>query len=139
MIPRPPLLSIVVPLFNSAPTLARLCEELSALEIDGGFEIILVNDGSRDATESIALGLIEKCAVPVTFVSLSRNFGEHNAVLAGLRASTGEFVVTMDDDLQNPPSELTKLLQVAQSEKRDVVYSAYREKNTRGGAISAAG
>jgi glycosyltransferase involved in cell wall biosynthesis len=128
----PPVLSVVVPLYNSAETLARLLEELCGMAISGGYEIVLVNDGSRDATEQIALKLIETCAVPVTFLSLSRNFGEHNAVLAGLRASTGDFVVTMDDDLQNPPSEVPKLLQVARTEKRDVVYTAYEKKEHAG-------
>jgi len=123
-----PTLSVVVPLYNSAATLPRLLEELCAMPIDGGYELVLVNDGSRDDTETIALKLIENCTVPVTFISLSRNFGEHNAVLQGLRVSTGEFVVTMDDDLQNPPSEVAKLLQVARRENRDVVYSAYEEK-----------
>jgi len=127
-----PTLSVVVPLYNAADTLPRLIEELSAMPIEGGHEIVLVNDGSRDATERIALKLIETCSVPVTFISLSRNFGEHNAVLAGLRASTGDFVVTMDDDLQNPPSEVPKLLRVAQNEKRDVVYSAYEKKKHAG-------
>ncbi|MBA2432750.1 MAG: glycosyltransferase family 2 protein [Chthoniobacterales bacterium] len=123
-----PFLSIVVPLYNSAPTLQRLIDELCALPIEGGCEIVLVNDGSRDATESLALQLIENRERPITFISLSRNFGEHNAVLAGLRATTGAFVVTMDDDLQNPPAEVPKLLRVAQEEKRDVVYSIYEEK-----------
>ncbi len=98
------------------------------MPIAGECEIILVNDGSRDATEATALALIEDCARPVTFLSLSRNFGEHNAVLAGLRASRGDFVITMDDDLQNPPSEVPKLLATAQSENRDIVYSNYDEK-----------
>ena len=151
-----PLLSVVVPLFNSAATLPRLLDQLSAIPIEGEVELVLVNDGSRDATEATALRLIETATVPVTFVSLSRNFGEHNAVLAGLRASTGEWVVTMDGaahevaiageavtvdgaavvvdapyvpgQLQNPPSEVPKLLAVARSEKREVVYSAYDEK-----------
>jgi undecaprenyl-phosphate 4-deoxy-4-formamido-L-arabinose transferase len=64
----------------------------------------------------------------VTFVNLSRNFGEHNAVLAGLRAVSGRYVVTMDDDLQNPPSEALKLLAVAEAEKRDVVFGIYDRK-----------
>jgi undecaprenyl-phosphate 4-deoxy-4-formamido-L-arabinose transferase len=123
-----PTLSIVIPLYNSASTLPRLLEELCALSIEGGYELVLVNDGSRDETERLALQLIDRCSVPVTFISLSRNFGEHNAVLQGLRASTGEFVVTMDDDLQNPPSEVAKLLHVAQTENREVVYSVYEEK-----------
>ncbi len=123
-----PHLSIVIPLFNAALTLPALCQELSALEIAGGLELVLVNDGSRDETEKIALGLVEASRIPITFLSLSRNFGEHNAVLAGLRASTGRYVVTMDDDLQNPPSEVLKLLSAAESGKHDVVYAIYERK-----------
>lgn len=123
-----PHLSIVIPLFNAALTLPALYQEISALEIGGGFELVLVNDGSRDETEEIALGLAQASRIPITFLSLSRNFGEHNAVLAGLRASTGRYVVTMDDDLQNPPSEVLKLLSAAESGKHDVVYAIYERK-----------
>ena len=123
-----PHLSIVIPLFNAALTLPDLYRELSALEIVGGFELVLVNDGSRDETETIALKLTRESRIPITFLSLSRNFGEHNAVLAGLRVSTGQYVVTMDDDLQNPPSEVLKLLATAKSEQRDVVYAIYERK-----------
>jgi glycosyltransferase involved in cell wall biosynthesis len=123
-----PHLSIVIPVFNAALTLPALYRELSALEIVGGLELILVNDGSHDETEAIALKLTRESSIPITFLSLSRNFGEHNAVLAGLRASSGRYVVTMDDDLQNPPSEVLKLLAAAESEKRDVVYAIYERK-----------
>ena len=123
-----PAISIVIPLYNSAETLPRLLEEISAMPTAGETEVILVNDGSLDATEEIALRLMSTCKWPVTFISLSRNFGEHNAVLEGIRASVGDFIVTMDDDLQNPPSEAPKLLALAQSEGRDVVYSSYAEK-----------
>jgi glycosyltransferase involved in cell wall biosynthesis len=123
-----PHLSIVIPLFDAALTLPALCQELSALEIAGGFELILVNDGSRDETEAIALKLTRESRIPITFLSLSRNFGEHNAVLAGLRASSGQYVVTMDDDLQNPPSEVLKLLAITEAEQRDVVYAIYERK-----------
>ena len=123
-----PHLSIVIPLFNAALTLPALYRELSALEVAGGLELILVNDGSRDETEAIALKLTRETRIPITLLSLSRNFGEHNAVLAGLRVSTGQYVVTMDDDLQNPPSEVLKLLSAAESEKRDVVYAIYERK-----------
>ena len=123
-----PHLSIVIPLFNAALTLPALYRELAALEIGGGFELVLVNDGSRDETEEIALNLVRGSQIPITFLNLSRNFGEHNAVLAGLRASNGQYVITMDDDLQNPPSEVLKLLSTAESEKRDVVYAIYEQK-----------
>ena len=72
--------------------------------------------------------LTRESRIPITLLSLSRNFGEHNAVLAGLRASRGDYVVTMDDDLQNPPSEVLKLLSAAESEKHDVVYAIYERK-----------
>src|SRR5436305_13319317 len=100
-----PHLSIVVPLYNSALTLPALFQELSALEINGGLELILVNDGSRDETEAIGLKLTRECRIPATFLSLSRNFGEHNAVLAGLRASSVDFVLILDVDFQTPPSD----------------------------------
>lgn len=123
-----PHLSIVVPLYNSAATLPALHEAIAALQVEGGHELIIVNDGSRDETEAVALKLTRESQLPVTFVSLSRNFGEHNAVLAGLRAVSGRYVVTMDDDLQNPPSEALKLLAVAEAEKRDVVFGIYDRK-----------
>ena len=82
-----------------------LLGELSKLFIQGGFEVILVNDGSRDTTEEVALRLLETASIPITYLSHSRNFGEHNAILTGLRNSAGAYVITMDDDLQNPPPE----------------------------------
>ena len=123
-----PHLSIVVPLYNAAATLPALHQEIAALQVKGGHELILVNDGSRDETEAIALKLTRESRLPTTFLSLSRNFGEHNAVLAGLRVVSGRYVVTMDDDLQNPPSEALKLLAVAEAEKRDVVFAIYDRK-----------
>src|SRR5437762_6317419 len=123
-----PHLSIVVPLYNAEKTLPALYQEIAALEVEGGHELIIVNDGSRDETEAVALKLTRESQLPMTFLSLSRNFGEHNAVLAGLRAVSGRYVVTMDDDLQNPPSEALKLLAVAEADKRDVVFGIYDRK-----------
>ena len=123
-----PHLSIVVPLYNAAATLPALHQEISALQVEGGHELIIVNDGSRDETEAVALKLVRESQMPMTFLSLSRNFGEHNAVLAGLRAVSGRYAVTLDDDLQNPPSEALKLLAVAEAENRDVVFGIYERK-----------
>jgi glycosyltransferase involved in cell wall biosynthesis len=123
-----PRLSIVVPLYNAAATLPALHQEISALEVPGGHELILVNDGSRDETEAVAWKVTRESRLPTRFLSLSRNFGEHNAVLAGMRVVSGRYVVTMDDDLQNPPSEALKLLAVAEAEKRDVVFGVYERK-----------
>jgi glycosyltransferase involved in cell wall biosynthesis len=123
-----PYLSIVVPLYNAAATLPALHREISELQVPGGHELIVVNDGSRDETEAVALKLTRESRLPMKLLSLSRNFGEHNAVLAGLRAVSGRYAVTMDDDLQNPPSEALKLLAVAEAEKRDVVFGVYVRK-----------
>ena len=90
-----PHLSIVVPLFNAAASLPALHQEISALQVEGGHELIIVNDGSRDETEAVALQLVRESQLPMTFLSLSRNFGEHNAVLAGLRAVSGQWALLL--------------------------------------------
>jgi glycosyltransferase involved in cell wall biosynthesis len=123
-----PLLSIVVPLYRSADSVERLIHELSQLPVDGGCEIVLVNDGSPDNTVKLAEKFMQGASRPITLVKLSRNFGEYNAVMAGLHHARGEYIVTMDDDLQNPPSEVLKLLQHAREGGYDVVYSYYAEK-----------
>ncbi len=123
-----PTLTIVVPLYNSSATLERLIAELSALKVDGGHELVLVNDGSPDNTIEVCERLMRTATLPITLVKLSRNFGEHNAVMAGLRHANGEYIVTMDDDLQNPPSEVMKLVNHARDGKFEVIYSYYEEK-----------
>lgn len=123
-----PALTIVVPLYNSAETLERLVVELTRLEIPGGYDLVLVNDGSRDNTAELAEQLVKKTDFPITLVKLSRNYGEHNAVMAGFHHANGDYVISMDDDLQNPPSEVIKLLNFAKQNQLDVVYSYYDEK-----------
>ena len=127
-----PTLTIVVPLYNSSATLERLIAELSALKVDGGHDIVLVNDGSRDSTLEVCERLMSTATLPITLVKLSRNFGEHHAVMAGLHHANGDFIVTMDDDLQNPPSEVMKLVNCAREGKHEVVYSYYDDKKHEG-------
>lgn len=123
-----PALSIVVPLYRSADSIERLITELSELQVEGGCEIVLVNDGSPDDTAERAEKLMQGRSRAITLVKLSRNFGEYNAVMAGLHHARGEYIVTMDDDLQNPPAEALRLLQHARAGGYDVVYSYYAEK-----------
>ena len=126
--PRRLALSIVIPVYNGASSITDLVRALESLPIGGGHEIVLVNDGSVDDSLAVCRGLFDSARVPMTIVSLARNFGEHNAVMAGLRHSNGEHVITMDDDLQNPPEEVLRLLAFAQRNGKEVVYTYYDDK-----------
>lgn len=123
-----PALSFVIPLYNSADTIRDVVREIEALQVPGGHEIVLVNDGSRDDTAGVCRDLIAHARVPITFVNHARNFGEHNAVLTGWRHARGDYVVNLDDDGQNPPSEAVRLFEHALSAGLDVVYGHYADK-----------
>jgi undecaprenyl-phosphate 4-deoxy-4-formamido-L-arabinose transferase len=117
-----PVISVIVPVYNSAPTLQELTDRLGAvLESDGrSYELVLVNDGSRDGSWDEIARLAREKPVVRGF-DLSRNYGQHNALLCGLRAARGCIMITIDDDLQNPPEEIPKLL-ARLDERTDVVY-----------------
>jgi glycosyltransferase involved in cell wall biosynthesis len=123
-----PALSFVIPLYYSADTITALAKEIENLPVEGGHELILVNDGSRDATSGVCRELLRDARIPIVFVNLARNFGEHNAVLAGYRHAQGSYVVNLDDDGQNPPAEALRLWQHARREGLDVVYGHYSRK-----------
>ena len=114
-------LSFVVPLYYSAETIAPLVKEIELLEIEGGHEVVLVNDGSRDATAGVCRELIRDARSPIVFVNHARNFGEHNAVLTGYRHARGACIVNLDDDGQNRPAEAVRLWQPAKRGGLDVV------------------
>lgn len=123
------LLSVVIPVYHGEISITKLVETVQEQLNTSLFEIILVNDGSKDASEQICIGLSERYN-NVSFLSLRKNFGEFNAVMCGLNHAKGEYAVIIDDDFQNPPSEIIKLLETAQKGNFDVVYSQYDEKNT---------
>ena len=125
-------LTIVVPVYRGAATVARLVEELSRLTVAGGLEIILVNDGSPDNSDEVCRGLLGVATVPLTYIEHARNFGEHNAVMTGLRHARGAYTITMDDDLQNPPEEVARLFDHARLGGWDVVYTRYAVKQHDG-------
>lgn len=121
-------LSIVVPVYNGAASVPTLVEALSRVEVPGGLEIVLVNDYSSDDSWEICRELCRRTDTALTVVNLSRNFGEHNAVMAGLTYARGAHIVTMDDDLQNPPEEVGRLWRYTRDNDFDVVYTYYAEK-----------
>ncbi len=121
-------LSIVVPVYNGASSVPTLVEALAKLDIPGGMEIVLVNDCSPDNSLDVCHALCRANDVALSVVNLSRNYGEHNAVMAGLSHARGAYIITMDDDLQNPPEEVAKLWRHACEHDYDVVYTYYAEK-----------
>lgn len=122
-------LSIVIPVYNSETTIGPLTDKLvEALSKDYDLEIVLVNDNSKDNSEKVCVMLYQKHKPIVKFYSLSKNVGEHNAVMAGLNQVTGDYVVIMDDDFQNPISEVIKLVEYGKENNFDVVYTYYDRK-----------
>jgi glycosyltransferase involved in cell wall biosynthesis len=120
-------LSVVIPVYNGASTIGPLVGRLLAeLGASYALEIVLVEDGSADDSAAVCRGLADEHP-EVVYVGLARNFGEHNAVMAGLRRATGEAVVTMDDDFQNPPQEVARLVEKLRSGS-DVVFARYERK-----------
>lgn len=115
-------ISVVVPVYNGEATLTELVARLETVlhGISARFETVLVNDGSRDHTWDLICKLSEQYDW-VRGINLMRNYGQHNALLCGIRAAAYDTIVTMDDDLQHPPEELPKLLHKL-AEGYDVVY-----------------
>jgi glycosyltransferase involved in cell wall biosynthesis len=115
-------ISVVVPVYNSEASLTPLVDRLHEVlpQLASAWEIILVNDGSRDRSWEVVRDLAGKHE-RVRGMNMLRNFGQHNALLAGIRAARYRVTVTMDDDLQHPPEEIAKLL-AALKDDVDVVY-----------------
>ncbi|WP_338875621.1 glycosyltransferase family 2 protein [Spirosoma sp. SC4-14] len=120
-------LTVVIPVYNSERTIGPLVERLQACMTDYSFEVILVNDGSWDNSESEGQAIANRYN-NVRFLSLRRNFGEFNAVLCGLNHARGAYSVIIDDDFQNPPESILTLLATARQGDYDVVYSRYAHK-----------
>lgn len=108
-----PELSVVVPMYNEEPNVDELCSRLVAVleKLGRTFEIVVVNDGSKDHTLEALLKWFKKYPDYFRILDFNSNFGHHNALWAGFEHVRGEIIFTMDADLQNPPEELPKLLE----------------------------
>lgn len=121
--------SLVIPVYNAEKTIYQLVHDLiSVLKDRYQLEIVLVNDRSQDGSEKICKQIYHENPSIIRFISLAKNFGEHNAVMAGLNHVTGEYAVIMDDDFQNPVSEVDRLIEYAIQTNHDVVYTYYEKK-----------
>lgn len=115
-------LSVIVPVYNSERSLFTLIERLEPVlrQTASDFELIFVNDGSTNSTKEILTQLTHQYSW-VRAINFMRNFGQHSAVLCGIRAAQYPVIITMDDDLQHPPEEIPKLIEKL-NEGWDVVY-----------------
>src|SRR5690554_4887139 len=104
--------SIVVPVYNSAAILPELLAELDPVlkALGTEFEVILIDDDSTDHSWTVITELKREFSY-IRAIRMMRNFGQHNALLCGVRAAKFDVVVTMDDDLQHPPKQIPRLLE----------------------------
>ena len=122
-----PNVSVVIPVYNSEQILPELIRRLAVTlpQVSDQYELVLVNDGSRDGSWD----QISRLAAEYRWIrgiNLMRNYGQHNALLCGVRAATYPITIIMDDDLQHPPEEIPRLL-AKLAEGYDVVYAAPEE------------
>ncbi|MEE4999161.1 undecaprenyl-phosphate 4-deoxy-4-formamido-L-arabinose transferase [Pseudomonas alliivorans] len=108
--------SIVIPVYNEQQSLRELLRrtEAACALLRHDYEIVLVDDGSRDQSAEILQQAAERAGSPVVAVILNRNYGQHAAIMAGFEQCKGDVIVTLDADLQNPPEEIPRLIALAE-------------------------
>ncbi|MBN8215785.1 MAG: glycosyltransferase family 2 protein [Spirochaetes bacterium] len=124
----PRRLSVVIPVYGGEKTIARVVERVLRDLRTLRPEVVLVNDASPDGSHTVCLALWKRGRGRVKYLRLAKNSGEHNAVLAGLRACTGDRVLILDDDDQNEPADVHRMLARLEAEDLDVVFGHYAKK-----------
>lgn len=122
--------SVVIPVFNSSPSLKELFARLSTVLEGTGktYEIIFVDDGSSDESWETLKNIKADHPETVKAIRLSKNFGQHNATFCGFNFMNGNWLITLDDDLQNPPEEILRLISARDESQADLVYGVYEKK-----------
>jgi glycosyltransferase involved in cell wall biosynthesis len=122
--------SVIVPVYNSEDSLPNLFSGIKKIFVDIGkpFEVIFIEDGSRDRSWEVLAKLKADNPRIITAIKLSKNYGQHNATFCGMFHSKGNYVITIDDDLQIPPAEIKKLITEFDSKKCDLVYGFFKNK-----------
>lgn len=119
--------SLVIPVYNSQESLEMLFNEIDG-HVQEKYQIVFVDDYSSDNSWQVLLKLKTRKPEDIVLVSLANNFGQHAALFCGLMYAEGEYVVTIDDDLQHHPKEIKKLEESLLEEKADLVYGIYKQK-----------
>ncbi len=124
MAEQPKKISIVIPVYNASSLLNELQQKIDLVfkEIAIPYQLVFVDDCSKDDSWQIIKEIKSKFPEKITAIRLAKNFGQHNAIACGFHYCTGDFVITMDDDLQHPPEEIPKLIKCATESGADVVY-----------------
>lgn len=120
--------SIIIPTYKGEKSIAKLVDQLIERLSEVSIEIIIVNDSSPDNSHDVCLNIQNTYPSIVRYLRLGKNVGEHSAVMAGLNYATGDFAVIIDDDFQNSPNEVLKLIEYSVDKHFDVVYTSYAEK-----------
>ncbi|NNL64760.1 MAG: glycosyltransferase family 2 protein [Myxococcales bacterium] len=125
--------SVVIPVYRSSATIRDVATRVMAVLAGEGLrhELILVDDGSPDDSWDVLAALHAEHPDRVVAIQLMRNFGQHNALMCGLRRARGDVIVTMDDDLQHPPEEIPRLLATLREQSLDLVYGSPEQRYHR--------
>lgn len=117
-------ISIVVPVYNASAVLPALQAEIDKAmsSIGISYKLILADDGSEDNSWDVIKEIRNNNPGKITAIRMAKNFGQHNALICAIRHAKGDYIITMDDDLQHPPAEIIKLLKCAGETNADVVY-----------------
>lgn len=124
MAEQPKKISVVIPVYNSSSLLVELSNRIDAVftGINTPYQLVLVDDCSKDDSWDVIKDIKSKFPENITAIRLAKNFGQHNAIACGFHYCTGDYIITMDDDLQHPPEEIPKLINGAIETRADVVY-----------------
>ena len=122
--------SVIVPVFNSEASLEELFSRLTTVLAATGkdFEFIFVDDGSRDNSWEVLKKLKQEHPEKFTAIRLAKNFGQHSATFCGFNFAKGNFIITIDDDLQCPPEEIPKLIRAMEGRDSELVYGIFKNK-----------
>lgn len=120
--------SLIIPVYNSAGTLPSLVQEIEKSLEGERVQIVFIDDYSSDNSWEVLQRLKKESKFNIVIISLANNYGQHAALFCGLQYADGEYVVTIDDDLQHHPQEISKLRDCIKADNADLVYGIYAQK-----------